>query len=272
MSNSWKWFHSWNSSARQKTSGPSCKKSSNWVRWTSWTRNQWETISQKNDNPFRLLSLNKSVNFSRRTVVGSRLWAVVSEIAALPTPCLLVSSFYVLFLPSYSPPGFFLLIMHLGHHRLKICHIVSLAIINRLNYFFSSQVFFLLRVVLIGNHSLFDFLILKGHFLDEFSYLKDPSSQSFIHLTIAWILDDFCLYNLGAFDFWFDMFSLLPEHVQFLIKTISRLQQVLNLQNLRPNIANLGLQPPNIVINLHLHLLTMLYILPASAGCTQRSE
>ena len=75
--------------------------------------------------------------------------------------------------------------MHLGHHRLKICHIVSLALINRLDYFFSSQVFILLRVVLVGNHSLFDFLILKGHFLDEFSHLKDPSSQSFVHLTIA---------------------------------------------------------------------------------------
>ena len=155
---------------------PSCRKSLDWERWTSWTRSLWEITSLKNDNPFRLLSLNKSVNFSRRTVVGSRLWTIVSKIATLPTPCLLVAPFYVLFLPSNSPPSFFLLIMHFCHHWLKICHIVSLSLINRLDYLFFPKVFLLLRVVLVGNYSFFDFLIFKGHFLDEFSYLKDPSS------------------------------------------------------------------------------------------------
>lgn len=155
---------------------PSSRKSLDWVRWASWTRNLWETISLKNDNPFRLLSLNKSVNFSRRTVVGSRLWTVVSEIAAFSTSCLLVAPFYVFFLSSDSSPSFFLFIMHLGHHWFKISHIVSFSFINRLNDFLSPDVFLLLRVVLIGNYSLFDFLILKCHFLDELSHLKDPSS------------------------------------------------------------------------------------------------
>lgn len=102
-------------------------------------------------------------------------------------------------------------------------------------------ILFLLHV-LIGNYAFLDLLVFVGHFLNVFSDLKDSTSESFVHLFIAWVFDCLnLLYGATGLYLRLDVLSLFSELIQFFVKIVPNVEQVLYLQNLRSYIGNLWL-------------------------------
>jgi hypothetical protein len=131
--------------------------------------------------------MNKSINLSSRTIIGSSFWTIISKIISLSSTSLHIASIYILLLSSNSAPCLLLFLMQAADHIIKTCCIKSFSFINGLLLDFPASlmiVLFLLNV-LIGNYAFFDLLVFVCHFLNVFSYLKDSAPESLVHLFVA---------------------------------------------------------------------------------------
>lgn len=97
--------------------------------------------------------MNKSINLSVRTIIGSCFWAIIGKIIAFSSPSLHVTSINILLLSSNSTPSFILFLMQSADHGVKACRIESFTFINRLllNIPAPMMIILLLLNILIGN-------------------------------------------------------------------------------------------------------------------------
>ena len=123
------------------------------------------------------MMIYKSVYFSMRAKIGSRLGANVSiKSISFSTSRIHVAPLDVLLLPSNLSPSLICLVVKFGNHWLKVsCIVKSSSLVHWLLYLRPFDVqFFLLMHILIGNDALFYFLVFKSHLLYILTNLKNP--------------------------------------------------------------------------------------------------